>query len=193
MKRKTPAARTHGEGLETRHYQSRTNFMRNQPIICRHLIEPATCPACAQEQRDEEEAVRLPAMDYQTIDQWRRELDDWLAGMAEHTPGPWNLTEDMHGYYIRGHESEYYVCEIPEDDDKSGADARLIAAAPDLLAACEAALQWIRNNVPPPAHPNLHICGPESNCDSGCIEILETAKVLNQLSAAIAKGGPPCP
>ena len=64
--------------------------MRNQPIICRHLIEPATCPACAQEQRDEEEAVRLAAQDYQTIDQWRRELDDWLASDPEPVTEVWS-------------------------------------------------------------------------------------------------------
>lgn len=74
---------------------------------------------------------------------------------AKHTPGPWRFTNDdgvevpftyrSKGYYdnpqIIGANGEtvvgcgeYYIFSGPED-------ARLIAAAPDLLAACKAALE----------------------------------------------------
>jgi hypothetical protein len=49
-----------------------------QPLICPHLIEPATCPVCAQARRDEHEAITLAAQDYQTVDQWRREFEAWV-------------------------------------------------------------------------------------------------------------------
>lgn len=60
---------------------------------------------------------------------------------AAHTPGPWMVTHELRT-------SDETVCDLVNDtrvvvqrplgDWK--ADARLISAAPDLLAACEAAL-----------------------------------------------------
>jgi hypothetical protein len=67
--------------------------------------------------------------------------------MAEHTPGPWRLQwcYDSHGKasYILGNDYVLYepVCIIPHDDHTAEgavqikANARLIAAAPDLLEA----------------------------------------------------------
>lgn len=57
-----------------------------------------------------------------------------------HTPGPWGAHIDRHGFvtlgagpvYIRGPEDGFNVAGF-----MSAADARLIAAAPDLLAALE--------------------------------------------------------
>lgn len=62
-----------------------------------------------------------------------------------HTPGPWWLrpTHD-HGKYILGSSSagsEHAVAECHSGDD----NARLIAAAPDLLAACERAKGFVES------------------------------------------------
>ena len=60
-----------------------------------------------------------------------------------HTPGPWaaELAHPPAGSYatIRAAD-DAIVCHVGLTDEQDGADARLIAAAPDLLTACEAAL-----------------------------------------------------
>ena len=69
--------------------------------------------------------------------------------MAEHTPGPWKVSELFaDGEIIRVFRTyevvtpEYDVCaDLPWGGPiRNEADARLIAAAPELLAALEAAL-----------------------------------------------------
>ena len=50
------------------------------------------------------------------------------------TQGEWYLN-DNDGIIYGGMEKE--ICQIPHDEDEDMANARLIAAAPDLLAACE--------------------------------------------------------
>lgn len=64
---------------------------------------------------------------------------------AQHTPGPWWLQADGAGWYVectpeRGHSVAYVRAEAGEDDPdtpdaEKEANARLIAAAPDLLEA----------------------------------------------------------
>jgi hypothetical protein len=63
-----------------------------------------------------------------------------------HTPGPWGVskhgTPEAHpqfGVYAEGCNDHVIV-----KGDAAAADARLIAAAPELLAACEAAEPHIR-------------------------------------------------
>lgn len=60
----------------------------------------------------------------------------------QHTPGPWTA-----GWGDRGHGNGDYIVLSPDDsvviakiETELRADAILIAAAPDLLAACEAML-----------------------------------------------------
>ena len=81
-------------------------------------------------------------------------------GEAKHTPGPWSVDRDEHETVIRGiypcniGTIEPLVCTVnpykPVGGIKCGcggdpdANARLIAAAPDLLAACEAALPYLQ-------------------------------------------------
>lgn len=72
-----------------------------------------------------------------------------------HTPGPWTVTPANDGAtYITGGEPrddgsfQGLACmldDLRDDDDseESAANARLMAAAPDLLAACEAALKQL--------------------------------------------------
>ncbi len=76
--------------------------------------------------------------------------------MAEHTPGPWeeDITEDGLLRIIapnagdRHHET---VCIIDDMETSTGQDhwnARLIAAAPELLAALESLLTYVENDNP---------------------------------------------
>lgn len=73
---------------------------------------------------------------------------------TKHTPGPWQISDNVNnhcgtGCWYQITRGDEYVCEIyaieekNPDIEKHEANARLIAAAPDLLAACEALLvEW---------------------------------------------------
>lgn len=83
-----------------------------------------------------------------------------------HTPGPWEIVQDApenpKARFQIGHRvsptSATYVCTIRTEkiltlDGNHAANARLIAAAPELLAALEEMLDVLdRNNVPAPAY-----------------------------------------
>jgi hypothetical protein len=65
--------------------------------------------------------------------------------MGKHTPGPWNVTDYDGRVFVeptgRTPTGEY-ICEIGlPTGDLVFEDAHLIAAAPELLAACEAELE----------------------------------------------------
>ena len=68
-------------------------------------------------------------------------------GTTKHTPGPWMATgheTDPRWQVFYRHSSGGLVrVAICDDDRDDGANARLIAAAPDLLDACKAALNWL--------------------------------------------------
>lgn len=79
--------------------------------------------------------------------------------MSAHTPAPWRADDygvrDVGGYICWIHkphryegQDERYQKEVAE----RRADARLIAAAPDLLAACQGAIAAI-DNYPDRQHP----------------------------------------
>ena len=73
---------------------------------------------------------------------------------AKHTPGPWQLHREKETFQgaprdaeIRGAGGRYVVVRLGKiNHDQQDANARLIAAAPDLLAACEALERWSRDN-----------------------------------------------
>jgi len=63
--------------------------------------------------------------------------------MSKHTPGPWHVDAGdykYHIYYSREQSDHYFVDVDGNDDDEAKANARLIAAAPELLAALKALL-----------------------------------------------------
>ncbi|WP_051595223.1 hypothetical protein [Dyella jiangningensis] len=73
--------------------------------------------------------------------------------MSAHTPGPWidvhrlSGSENHRGYRIASKPSNFYLAEVmPIDSDgiEGGANARLIAAAPDLLSSNERLLNNFR-------------------------------------------------
>lgn len=71
--------------------------------------------------------------------------------MTEHTPGPWVAicpAEGWDGWWVEA-AGEQHIAEVTgyQSDPVRRANAHLIAAAPDLLAACEAALEAIRGDA----------------------------------------------
>jgi len=59
---------------------------------------------------------------------------------AEHTPGPWHYQEkaDEYTHIIRA-ENDVFICSCPQNSlQNSKANARLIAASPELLIALRA-------------------------------------------------------
>lgn len=70
--------------------------------------------------------------------------------VSTHTPGPWGEVSDEFGWckraiaYPDGDDRDHDLCVVQcGDPDELEANARLIAAAPDLLAAARAALRLL--------------------------------------------------
>lgn len=79
----------------------------------------------------------------------------------KHTPGPWHLAATRSSFLVRPKEGSF-ICKINfETNDDSGTNARLIAAAPEMLVLIQDALKFISN---PPHDPNNnHRSGMISN------------------------------
>jgi hypothetical protein len=59
----------------------------------------------------------------------------------QHTPGSWEIDDN---YIISSIDGIYYqICKLSGRGDRTEANARLIAAAPELLAACEELLRVV--------------------------------------------------
>lgn len=69
---------------------------------------------------------------------------------TQHTPGPWFATPDSYAVYERdgyGYRGDT-MCALPGGDPAiRAANARLIAAAPELLAALQAVLPYLGGTV----------------------------------------------
>jgi hypothetical protein len=62
----------------------------------------------------------------------------------KHTPGPWDYTEGKTLFHVEhGEGAHEHVCSIPKSRE---ADARLIAASPDLLEAAKLVLKLQYNS-----------------------------------------------
>ncbi len=74
--------------------------------------------------------------------------EDTPEPVGEHTPGPWEAI----GWEVHAAEEERcYIGAVTSADtggDEAFANARLIAAAPDLLEAAKAAQQWLAHGNP---------------------------------------------
>ena len=68
--------------------------------------------------------------------------------MSKHTPGPWFVQDGYLTIYNLSEGTVGTTCAIAKvlreqpGDDQAEANARLIAAAPELLEACEAAIRY---------------------------------------------------
>lgn len=64
-----------------------------------------------------------------------------------HTPGSWSVVDDKQGVSVMSADSEYSICKLSiaavhaRSPSVARANARLIAAAPALLAALEACIE----------------------------------------------------
>lgn len=69
-----------------------------------------------------------------------------------HTPGPWVVDGDDDGLFIRmealSGKDEYLAIYASDNPEQREADAFLIAAAPDLLDACEEAVDALEAYAP---------------------------------------------
>lgn len=65
--------------------------------------------------------------------------------IAQHTPGPWDARPkrgDTDSWWVTASPKHWYVAECVARQAENEANARLIAAAPDLLVAAQAALAY---------------------------------------------------
>lgn len=69
---------------------------------------------------------------------------------AKHTPAPWSDSGNEPDYWPITDANGYLIANVWRDTESGKSNARLIAAAPDLLAACEAALDVITRYEPQP-------------------------------------------
>lgn len=72
-----------------------------------------------------------------------------LIMAAQHTPGPWIWGKNFNGLYGAGPNNEVLNYAAYEgmwlgNNECTNANARLIAAAPDLLEACQTFAEWLR-------------------------------------------------
>ena len=65
--------------------------------------------------------------------------------MTEHTPGPWKIYEH-YGVKVRGRSFPVAHCPVVGTNGEHEANARLIAAAPDMLAALQDLATWVDPN-----------------------------------------------
>lgn len=92
--------------------------------------------------------------------------------MSAHTPGPWKVLADTRTGAVDVWYGARFVCTVgvpgASGDESIEPDAALIAAAPDLLAACKAALSLVESL-------------PYDPTDR------QTLRINDQIEAAIAK------
>jgi len=68
---------------------------------------------------------------------------------SKHTPGPWDICFGSGGPEVHAfpHMGDRPIADIPSDTIGDGeANAKLIAASPDLLEACKYVVQWHREH-----------------------------------------------
>ena len=69
--------------------------------------------------------------------------------MSAHTPGPWKVLADTRTGAVDVWSGARFVCTVgvpgASGDESIEPDAALVAAAPDLLAACKAALSLVES------------------------------------------------
>lgn len=67
--------------------------------------------------------------------------------MKKHTPGPWSFDED--GTVFKG-KNRLLIAEVAQQGMgyAASANTRLVAAAPDLLAALQSVMTWWAESVP---------------------------------------------
>lgn len=105
--------------------------------------------------------------------------------MAEHTPGPWEAW--MPQTHVAGEERTWSVKGPPSDFMflREEADARLIAAAPELLEACKLLEDADTRHV------NCQDCGGQGVGEvcGNCFIFFDAARLARRAAIAKAEGG----
>jgi len=70
-----------------------------------------------------------------------------MSGEAKHTPGPWEFDGPEHAIIVWS-DPQHRVC-FMTSDGAARANARLITAAPDLLAAAQGIRRWSIDSATP--------------------------------------------
>jgi len=110
---------------------------------------------------------------------------------AQHTPGPWHISKS--GQYIRKNDGPNWpawnIAEMNQATDAAHANARLIAAAPELLAACEASLRDLSDLERHWANEAESFDHPVEKDERRMAldNLAATRRVIAQIRAAIAK------
>lgn len=85
----------------------------------------------------------------------------------KHTPGPWSASCAEQGWVVEDANGNL-IANIGQDDIESGdncsEDARLIAAAPELLEALQYALPYLEAFIPHPRNGVNADCSVDVNC-----------------------------
>lgn len=79
----------------------------------------------------------------------------------KHTPGPWYFAPRMNlqsGLMIYAEPHGVTVAAVPHNDSTGRADAALIAAAPELLAAAKKAYDFLKSEAPIPESQFKVLC-----------------------------------
>lgn len=108
------------------------------------------------------------------------------------TAGPWPLNGVMAldtPMWIISIPGEQARIEVPDYSEASEGNARLIAAAPELLAALEWAVAIVQFDCVRP--DDGHVCGPDAGCDGDCTGRAALTDGLRRARAAIAKATKP--
>lgn len=63
--------------------------------------------------------------------------------MSKHTPGPWKVGDRHYVLPTITSDTDSYICLLGGENETRSGNARLIAAAPDLLRCCEASLTYL--------------------------------------------------
>ena len=109
--------------------------------------------------------------------------------MTKHFPGPWNVTQD--GRHVGNFERDMCVLVANTDigglsHDKQQANARLIAAAPDLLEACKM-LEEAEDHY----HNECDECQGEGEPElcSTCFPLFDNARLARRSAIEKAESG----
>lgn len=76
-------------------------------------------------------------------------------GDVKHTPGPWDISEYKDGHAFVFDPDMGFVCNVMTGSSEGVANARLIAAAPDMLKALKRMVDWFEQDNPDPAYDEL--------------------------------------
>lgn len=101
-------------------------------------------------------------------------------GESKHTPGPWEVYHN--GKCVGAEDGHILTTEVEGNGaEEAKANARLIAAAPDLLEA----LRMAQENFAPPPDPHCN-CLKAPPCND-CVEHGAERETWSAINAAIAK------